>query len=104
MLPIVSYRIVLLIAFYSYVCTDGQWEIKGNGAITTNRICKDYIVELCNRKLAVDLIVLDTRGYDLILGMTWLSKYHAVIDCQNKSNFQNVASARISIHRRAQVC
>ena len=30
------------------------------------------------------MIVLDTRGYDVILGMTWLSKYHAVIDCQNK--------------------
>jgi len=23
-------------------------------------------------------------GYDVILGMTWLSKYHAVIDCRNK--------------------
>ena len=30
------------------------------------------------------MLVLDTKGYDVILGMTWLSKYHAVIDCRNK--------------------
>ena len=30
------------------------------------------------------MLVLDTKGYDVILRMTWLSKYHAVIDCQNK--------------------
>ena len=32
-----------------------------------------------------DMFMIDTRGYDVILGMTWLSKYHAVIDCWNKS-------------------
>jgi len=32
----------------------------------------------------VDMLVLDTKGYNVILGMTWLSKYHAIIDCQNK--------------------
>ena len=30
------------------------------------------------------MLVLDTKGYDVILGMTWLSRYHAVIDCRNK--------------------
>jgi len=29
------------------------------------------------------MFVLDTGGYDVILGMTWLSKYHAVIDYRN---------------------
>ena len=42
-------------------------------------------VKLCNRTLAVDMLVLDTKGYDVILGMTWLSNYHAVIDCRNKN-------------------
>ena len=41
-------------------------------------------MELCGRKLEADMFVLDTRGYDVVLGMTWLSKYHAVIDCRNK--------------------
>ena len=62
-----------------------QWEIStGNGVVITNKICKACIVELCGRKLEADMFVLDTGGYDVILGMTWLSKYYVVIDCQNK--------------------
>ena len=30
------------------------------------------------------MLILDTRGYGVILVMTWLSRYHAVIDCRNK--------------------
>ena len=29
------------------------------------------------------MFVLDTRGYDVILGMVWLSRHHAVIDCRS---------------------
>ena len=57
------------------VCVDDVWEINTeNGVITTNKICKACTVELCDRKLEADMLVLDTRGYDVILGMTWLSK------------------------------
>ena len=31
------------------------------------------------------MFVLDTRGYDVILGITWLSRYHVVIYCRYKS-------------------
>jgi len=41
-------------------------------------------MELCGRKLETDMFALDTGGYDVILGITWLSKYHAVINCRNK--------------------
>ena len=35
------------------------------------------------------MLVLDTKGYDVILGMTWLSQYYAVIDCREKKiNFR----------------
>jgi len=27
----------------------------------------------------------DTSGYDVILDMTWLNKYHEIIDCRSKS-------------------
>jgi hypothetical protein len=30
------------------------------------------------------MFVLDTRGYDVILGMAWLSRHHAVINCRSK--------------------
>ena len=37
------------------------------------------------------MLVLDTKGYDVILGMTWLSKYYAVIDCQNKKVISRIS-------------
>ena len=30
------------------------------------------------------MFVIDTGGYDVILGMTWLSRHHAIIDCRSK--------------------
>ena len=31
------------------------------------------------------MFMIGTGGYNVILSMTWLSQYHAVIDCRNKS-------------------
>ena len=62
-----------------------MWEISaGNGIVTTNRVCKSCPVVVRGRTLEVDMFVLDTRGYDVILGMVWLSRHHAVIDCRSK--------------------
>jgi len=67
------------------ICLDNLWDIStGNGVVISNRVCKNCTVESCNRKLVVDMLVLDTTGYNVILDMTWLSRYHAVIDCWNK--------------------
>jgi len=63
-------------ALHSIALVDmnNQWEIStGNRVVTINRVCKICIVELCDRKLESDLFVLDTGGYNVILGMTWLS-------------------------------
>jgi len=65
---------------------DTQWEISTwNEIMTTNRVCKSYPLDVCGRKLSADIFVIDTSGYDVILGMTWLSNYHAMICCQSKS-------------------
>ena len=65
---------------------DSQWEISTeNGVITTSRACKYCSVKVCGRELSADMFMIDTGRYDVILGMTWLSKYHAVIDCWNKT-------------------
>jgi len=62
------------------------WEIStGNGIITTSRVCKSCYVVIYGREFTADMFMINTGGYDVILGMTWLSKYHAVIDCQSKS-------------------
>ena len=67
------------------ISINNHWGIStGNGVITSNKICKDCVVRLCGRKLKVDMLVLDTGGYEVIIDMTLLSKYHIVIDCKNK--------------------
>ena len=43
--------------------------------------CEVWIGE---RKLLVDLIELALNGYDIILGMDWLAKYHARLNCRTK--------------------
>lgn len=69
-----------------YCIIDYKWEIStGNGIISTCKVCKAYKVKICGRKLEVDIFVINTRGYDVILDMTWINKYHAGIDCKDKS-------------------
>ena len=41
-------------------------------------------VVVSEREMSVDLVVLDMIDYDVILGMDFLSKYGAIIDCKAK--------------------
>jgi len=60
-----------------------------------------------------DIFIINTGGYEVSLGMTWLSKYHAVIDCQNKSvifrishqsEFQFVGESKAFRQKQQGVC
>ncbi|XP_055960623.1 uncharacterized protein LOC126668412 [Mercurialis annua] len=42
-------------------------------------------VVIQGRELCADLIVLDVLSFDVILGMDWLSRHYASIDCRGKS-------------------
>ncbi|XP_027151875.1 uncharacterized protein LOC113751928 [Coffea eugenioides] len=56
----------------------------GNKKVTTNltyRNCEFWIGE---RKMLVDLISLDIKGYDVIIGMDFLGHHHAKLDCREK--------------------
>nr|XP_027122238.1 uncharacterized protein LOC113739200 [Coffea arabica] len=55
-----------------------------NKSILANMMYKGCDVWIGERKLSVDLIELALFGYDLILGMDWLAKYHARLDCSTK--------------------
>ena len=52
-------------------------------------ICTDKVYKSCNvlvsmRELEANLVLLDMYEFDLILGMDWLSIFHASIDCFGK--------------------
>lgn len=42
------------------------------------RSCK---VDIARKELKVDLILLNTRDFDVILGMDCLAAHHAYVDC-----------------------
>ena len=48
-----------------------------------DRICKGCIITLANRALKVDLRILYMIGYDVILGIDWLTVYRALVDCHH---------------------
>ena len=51
---------------------------------STGSETKDYKIKLHDKELRVDLVVLDIRDFNLILGMNWLSQHHAKVDCRRK--------------------
>ena len=52
----------------------------------TNLVLKYYILCIEGRELLADLVFLDMRDFDVILGMDWLASYHASVHCFEKKD------------------
>jgi len=64
--------------------------------IVTNIVYVDVGVSLSGYETEVDLIPLELHDFDIILGMNWLSKYKALIDCYAKTvTFQTLEGERM---------
>ena len=64
--------------------------------IETNIVYVDVGVSLSGYETEVDLIPLELHDFDIILGMNWLSKYKALIDCYAKTvTFQTPVGERM---------
>jgi len=64
--------------------------------IETNIVYVDVGVSLSRYETQVDLIPLELHDFDIILGMDWLSKYKALIDCYAKTvTFQTLEGERM---------
>ena len=50
-----------------------------------SRGCYQLPVTIGRHVFPTDLIVLESQGLDVILGMDWLSKFEGNIDCASKS-------------------
>ena len=53
-------------------------------SVNVNRVYKNCPIIIHDREFSADLITLPFREFDLILGMDWLSKHRAIIDCDKK--------------------
>ena len=53
-------------------------------SVRVNRVYKNCPLAIHDREFSVDLIELPFHEFDLILGMDWLSKHRAIINCDKK--------------------
>jgi hypothetical protein len=53
-------------------------------SVLCRKLVRGCPIHIEGRTLMANLIVLDMEGFDIILGMDWLSNNHAIIDCHNK--------------------
>jgi hypothetical protein len=79
-------------AFYAKIChlniqpsdQDLSVQTPGGEKITCNRIVMNYPIMIKDRILLANLVVLKTLGYNILLGMDWLARYYACINCREK--------------------
>ena len=56
--------------------------------LVIDRTCNSCKVIIEDRELPIDLVVLNMHDFNVILGLNWLSRYHASTDCyEKKVNF-----------------
>ena len=53
-------------------------------SLVCNSMLKSCVIQIEDRKMLADLILMDMYDYDVILGMDWLVAYHASVDCFRK--------------------
>ena len=54
-------------------------------SVKVNRVYKNCPLLVHDREFSVNLIALPFHEFDLILGMDWLSKHRAIVDCDKKT-------------------
>ncbi|XP_073304087.1 uncharacterized protein [Primulina huaijiensis] len=55
-----------------------------NKAIETHEIHRDCLISIGNQKFSTDLLQIVMADFDIILGMDWLAKNNAIVDCKGK--------------------
>jgi hypothetical protein len=55
------------------------------GDMPTRQLCPKVNLKIRRVDFVTNLIVLESKGIDIILGMDWLSKHKVLIDCTKKS-------------------
>jgi hypothetical protein len=79
-------------ATYAKICNICFEPLRQNITVATpvvdslicSKVAEDCPISIGGRILLANLTVFKMLGYDVILGMDWLSKHHASIDCRRK--------------------
>ena len=52
--------------------------------LVSDRVVRDSRVMIGGQEFLVDLMALNMRDFDVVLGMDWLSRHRATLDCNKK--------------------
>ena len=52
--------------------------------VFSNRVVRDSRVLIGGQEFPTDLVALDMRDFDVVLGMDWMSRHRATLDCYKK--------------------
>jgi hypothetical protein len=52
--------------------------------INISELVKDYQIDMNGLNIKVDVNIIPLGSYDCIIGMDWLGKHHAILECYNK--------------------
>ena len=64
--------------------------------LKVNSVCQDCMVQIHGVELCADLLLMTFYDFDIILGMDWLTKHHAIVNCFTKEvEFDAPNQARI---------
>ena len=68
-------------------------------SVRVNLVYKNCPLTVHDREFSVDLIALPFHKFDLILGMDWLSKHRAIVDCDKKTVFLKCSDmSKVTVH------
>ncbi|GJT11928.1 reverse transcriptase domain-containing protein [Tanacetum coccineum] len=59
-------------------------EMADRNLVSTNTVIKGCTLTLLNQPFEIDLMPIKLGSFDIVIGMDWLSKYHAKILCDEK--------------------
>ena len=52
--------------------------------LEVNSVCRDCMVQIDGVELCANLLLMTFYDFDIILGMDWLTKHHAIVNCFTK--------------------
>ena len=58
--------------------------MQAGGIVIVNTVVRACPIEKEGRNLYANLMVIKLKEFDVILGIDWLSKHHAVVNCYTK--------------------
>jgi hypothetical protein len=55
------------------------------GNISSNQVCRSVPIQMGNNLMKTDLLLLDLKGMDILLGMNWMTQHHVSLDISSQT-------------------